>query len=171
MQKVLVAVITVVFILLFFTGCDNEALTKKTVEKHFINAIVLASERAGYMTESVDSIGSKKIIVDSMYVYSKKILEEQTYRDKALENEKFFNKRFANTLRFEQELTRGLIGVAKFYFSHKELSEMFKRVVSEAEKERTSYSGYLKRKWSYRVEKRLVKIEATFHNLLNKKEM
>lgn len=171
MQKALVAVTTVVFILLFITGCDNEVLSKKTVEKHFINAIVLASERSGYMTESRTNISSKKIIVDSMYVYSKKILEEQTYRDKALENGKFFNKRFANTLRFEQELTRGLIGVAKFYFNQPELNEMFKRVVSEAETERTSYSGYLKRKWGYRVEKRLVKIEATFHNLFNKKEM
>ncbi len=119
----------------------SKTYTKEAAEKHFINAILFASVIGG--SKAV------KITSDTAYIVSEKILKEQAYRKKALENAKLFNKRFANTRNYEKELNRGLICVAKFYFDDKELKEMLKRVKTGVEKENGSVYGYIKKKWGW----------------------
>ena len=153
MKKIVITVIASFFSLIIVTGCSNETYTKDAVETHFINAIILASKRSAL---------SEEFISASMYIFSKKIIEKQNYRDKALDNEKFFKKRFANSQYSEQELNKGYICVAKFYFDEKELNEMLNRVRTGVEKEKKSRYGSIKY-WKYKIEKKLEKIKDKFN--------
>ena len=157
MKKTVMAVILSCFSLIIFIGCSNEVYSKEAAETYFINAIVLAYDH-NKLAETITS--------DTAYIVSEKIIEKQSYRKKVLENEKFFNQKFGNVRRYEQELNRGLICVAKFYFDVKKLNEMIKRVKIGVEKEKGSRYEYMKRKlvsYIYRFEKKLEKIKDIFN--------
>jgi hypothetical protein len=157
MKKTVIIIIVGFFALMMIAGYGGKTYTKEAAEKHFISAIVFASV--------IGDDKAVKITSDTAYIVSEKILKEQTYRNAALQNEKYFDKRFGNVRKYEQELNRGLICVAKFYFDDKELKEMFKRVRVSVPKENRSSYGYYKRKlelWSYKFERKIAKIKGTF---------
>lgn len=152
MKKRVMTLIVSFFALMMFAGCEGETYTKEAAEKYFIKAIVLAYDH-DKLAETITS--------DTAYIVSKKIIEEQSYRNKVIKNEKFFNKRFGNTRRYEQELNRGLVCVAKYYFDYEELKEMLKRVRTGVKNEKKSSYKSLTRKLGshyYKIKKRIDKL-------------